>query len=284
MQLEITVESLSADRAVDRLAREGIRVYAARRPRKNAVVLRIDAKDREKVFAIFKGTCYNVCEVASVGVKRRLDGLVRSIGLAVGFVLFFAGILFAEGRVLGLEVVGSGAYYEREVREILARGGVRKFSPQPRDIAPLTAEILSLPRVEFCAFHRRGGTLTVEVNVSDDSAPLARVPLLSPATGVVDELVVVRGTPRVAEGEEVTEGQELVSCESAAGENVLPVLVIARVTVAYPVSREYEGEEAAARAQATLDFGVFREIHMSKTERGWLVEGIALKTASVNLA
>ena len=63
-----------------------------------------------------------------------------------------------------------------------------------------------------------GGIVTVTVEVTDDEATLSSEPLLSPAAGVVEELVVVRGTPLVQIGDSVSEGAEVVKNEIFFGE------------------------------------------------------------------
>lgn len=281
--IEITVESLSAHRAVEKLARAGVAVLAARCPEKNTVVLRIAGRDSRKTFAILRGSCYNIKNVRKIGLSRLADAAKRCVGLIAGAALMLALVAFAQSRVLKVEIVGNGAYYEREVREILTAEGVRFFSAAPKETGLLTAKILSLPRVEFCSFAMKGGVLTVEVRCAQESAPLASGPLSAPVSGVVEELVVVRGTPLAAPGDEVSAGDAVVGDYLTVVERQTRVAVIAKVTVRYPVSREYALSEQAARAQAYLDFGSAAELHMTKTERGWLAEGTAFSTAALGL-
>lgn len=278
--VEFTVESLSAHRAADKLSRAGIEVLSAVRTQKNAVDLRIRAKDCKKAFAILRGSCYNIKNVRSRGALKAFALAVRSAGLLVGAMLFLGGVLFAEHRVLAVEYVGNGAYLAREAEEVLARAGVKRFSPMPRDTGALTAELLALPRVEFCAVRRRGGVLTVELVCADGSVPLGSLPLTAPASGVIEELVVVRGTAVKGVGDAVSAGETVVSAVSSDG---APVLVIARVKVSFPVAREYGLEEREALLQAHLDFGENAKLHTEKTERGWLVAGTAYAEAAVNL-
>ncbi|MBR7186017.1 MAG: sporulation protein YqfD [Clostridia bacterium] len=277
------VESLSAHRAAEKLVKEGVEVLSLREVQKNVLDVHIRAKDGKKAFAILRGSCYNITNVRYFGLERLRRSAVRAVGLIVGAVLFWGAVAFAESRVLKVHVVGSGAFYEREILSILAEANVKKFSAMPRDTGLLTASILALPRVEFCSFKSEGGVLTVEVRCSSDVQPIAGMPLLSPADGVIEELIVVRGTPLFSVGDEVEYGVTVVGDFTLFGEREYPSLVIAKVTVAHSVCAEYELEEKGALAQAYLDYGALEEVHISKTERGWLVEGIARSTASINL-
>lgn len=281
---ELLIESLGAHRLPDKLAGAGIEVLSAQKIQKNAIVLQVRRKDLKKVFAILRGSCYNVKRVRARGGAKVLLWCKKSAGVLAGIALFCAIVLFCESRVLKIEIAGSGAYYRTEITEILARNGVKPFSAPPKDVAAITAEILSLPRVGFCSVGKRGGVVTVTVEVSDESAPLQSLPLLSPADGVVEELVVVRGTPLVKEGDEVSAGETLVSNRVGGESGEREIVVIARVRVRAPFSAEYPLEsEEAARLQAALDYGEIVQIHTEKTENGWRVSGEAVAEAAVNL-
>lgn len=280
---ELTIEGLCAYRAIDKLAAAGTPVLAAEKVRKNAVTVWVNGKDRKKVFAILQGSCYNIKKVRFRGFERVKAECIKSAGLLVGAVFFLCAVAFAQGRVLRVEIAGSGAYYAEEVKEILSLGGVKRFSSVPKDTAMLSAQILSLPRVSFCSLKLSGGVLTVNVEVSDENALLEGKPLLAPCDGVVEELVVVRGTALAEVGSSVKKGDVIVA-NSASGEGgTRPVIVIARVKIGFPVAAEYALTEAQALAQAYLDYGEITEIHTTKTENGWLVEGAGHAETAINL-
>lgn len=278
-----TVKSLTAQRAVEKLVREGIPVLGARELEKNVLELNIRAKDMKKAFAILQSSWYNIENVRFAGTARLARQALSAAGLLIGILLFSAFTGFAETRVLKLEVTGSGAYYEREVLAILREEGVKPLSAMPGDTGGCIARILALPRVEFCSFKRSGGILTVEVHCAENIAPLSGMPLTSPVGGTVEELIVVRGTPLVQVGDEVHAGDVVIADYTLRGEEKIPAIVIGSVTVKSEFSVEYELAEEEAIARAMLEFGEISEIHIAKTERGCLVEGVAYATASINL-
>lgn len=277
------VTSLSAHRAADKLAQAGIPVYSAVKTGKNAVAIEVARKDSKKVFAILKGSCYNISEVRERGLALFYKKCLARAGLLIGAFLFVLLVLGFQSRVLSIEVVGSGAYYEREILETLSRGGVKPLSAPPENCTAFTAEILALPRVTFCEIKCEGGVLTVEVRVSDEHSALAPQPLCAPAAGRVEELVVLRGTPCVQVGDEVEKGQTVAEPFALYGEERRDVVVIARVRISYPVYAEYAGGEEEALAQAFLDFGELTELRTERTEGGFAVWGRASVSAAVNL-
>ncbi len=280
---ELEIESLNAWRALEKLSRAQIAVLSARRTENNRLFVQVRHKDVKKAFAIFRGSCYNIKKVRPRGFSRVLARFLKSAGMLAGALVFALSVVFAETRILRIQVTGSGAYYADEVTGILARNGVKRFGGLPADSSPVTAEILSLPRVSFCSVEKRGGVLTVTVEVTDENAVLESEPLISPVGGTVEELVVIRGTAVKEIGATVSAGDVLVNNESAVEGKTYRVIVIARARIAYPFSGEYGGTEENAKAQAEIEFGTIKEIHTAETDRGWLVTGRAVKEISLNL-
>ncbi len=269
---EFELEGLSVYRAVDRLRREGISIISAKKFPKNILKIVVSANERKKTFAILQGSCYNIKKSHPLGLMRAAEAARRAFGLFLGAVIALSGILIMQSRVLRIEITGSGAYLEPQIRAVLSEQGVGYFSamPQPDAVIPV---ILSLPRVHFCSVKGEGGILTVDVEVGDETGTFSAEPLLSPAAGTVEELTVLRGTPLVAVGDSVAAGQELVGAYALRGELRVDCIVVAFARISFPVSREYALGEEQARLQALLDFGEISEIHTTKTAQGWLVEG-----------
>lgn len=283
-ETQLLVEGLSAWRAADKLNRAGIPVLSVQKTQKNAVLIRLKSKDLKKGFAILRGSCYNVKRVRRLGLSRLFDLCKKRAGVFAGITLFALIIPFAESRVLRIEVTGSGACYRAEAHAALQRAGVSLCGAFPADTADIEAEILALPRVTFCTIACKGGIVTVEIEVNDENAALEGKPLLSPATGVVEELTVVRGTALVAVGDAVNAGDIAVENATLVGEQKRPAVVIARIKVAYAFSAEYPvEEESAAIAQAVFDAGELADVRTEKTENGWLVQGTANKISAMNL-
>lgn len=274
---EFTIEGLGAERAVDKLARGGVLVLRAEMLQKNAVRIRVDWKDGKKVFAILRGSCYNIAKVRSVGRMRVLRSLMGRAGLIVGAAVFLLTVIFFQGRVLRISVVGSGAYYREEILSLLAENGTQILSEAPEDRSAIASRVLALPRVSFCSVSHGGGVLTVRVEVEDEAEPLAAGAMIAPRAGVVESLTVIRGRACVAVGDEVSAGTVLAEPTSLDG------AVIARAGIRYAVDTEYAGSEESALAQSYLDYGELTDIHTQKTENGWRITGSAVAVISQNL-
>lgn len=277
--IQMHIEGLGVQRVPDKLARAGVELVAVRAIGRNALILTVRRKDREKVFAILRDSCYNIKKHRPVGIWRAAQCLRARAGLLVGFVLAAALIGFAGTRVLRIDVVGSGAYYRTEVLRLLEEEGVTQFSAPPSAGAVLCARIFALPHVTFCALHHEGGVLTVEIQTGEDAAPLSEEWLYAPADGVIEELTVLRGTPLVKEGDSVRAGDLVVSGE----ENGRRVLVMARLRIRFAVSAYFSGTREGALAQAYLEYGAMQDIAAQEAEDGWLITGQAFASCGVNL-
>ena len=280
---QLTMSSLSAESALLKLSRENIPVYSAYKSRKNQITFTVATKDLEKVFAILPAVCYNVNKVRHRGLSLLYQKCLQGVGLIVGAALFCATVAFAESRVLKIEVVGSGAYYQEEIVSVLKTGGVKPFSPKPKDTAMLSAEILSFPNVNYCAISCSGGILTVEVRVGEEHELLSSAPLYAPVSGLVEELLLVRGTARVAVGDSVEQGQLLVENTATYGEVQRKVLVIAQVKLSFSVKEFFSGTEEEALASAYLKYGEISCISAEQAEGGFLITGTAFCDVAMNM-
>lgn len=279
---EFYLEGLSVHRAAEKLRLSEVNVLSARMVGKNVVAVEVEANSRKKAFAILHSSCYTIKKVRPTGLLRIREMCMRSVGLFIGAAIALSMLAVMQSRVLRIDVEGSGSYLSAQVKEILSEEGISLLTPMPRESALASARILGLPRVHFCAIKGRGGVLTVQVEVSDETSPLASVPLRAPATGVIEELVVLRGTPLFSVGDSVKQGEEIVGGYTILGEEVKGSIVIARVRVCFPVSKEYDTSEEEAPLQAMLDFGEITDIHIRKTAGGWLVEGTGHAEGELN--
>ncbi len=177
MNVRILIEGMMPYRALNRLQREGICIKNAKKRKKNQIICVIDAKDCEKVFAIYPNVCYNSGKYAPYAVRllpafgwQRLWLAVRNrLGLFVGAALFVAVTAYSDRLILDVEVTGEASYAE-SVMGILTQNGVKKWGRYPEEKTDwLTAEILRLEGVGFCGIKKVGSTLLVEIR----SAPFA---------------------------------------------------------------------------------------------------------------
>ena len=99
------ITSLTVNRAVNKLARAGIEVFNVRKTGKTRIRLSIRAKDSEKFFAIFHGSCYTINKLKDRGLKRLAVWALCRVGVLVGIALFCLTVFLSGALVFKVEVV-----------------------------------------------------------------------------------------------------------------------------------------------------------------------------------
>ncbi|MBQ9728406.1 MAG: sporulation protein YqfD [Clostridia bacterium] len=270
---EISIEGLSPERALLRLRRAGIPVYDARKVEKNRILLRVDKKDTEKVFAIYPNVCYNgavyspyvVKKIGAVGLGKTIETLRSRVGLILGGLLFLAATTFSQSYVYGVEFTGS-TVYAREAAMALEEGGIAPFQRyESKNVDLICSKILSLDGVEFCSVKKTGSVVKVEIRTNEFAiSKRERGEMRALRSGTLLSLTVLCGTPLKKAGETIQAGEPLVgNYFKTASEEKIRVEVIARARIACEYEAEIEAsdaESAFAQAYLALELGDGDEI------------------------
>lgn len=193
-----------------------------------------------------------------IGAGRALDTAIRRWPLIAVFVLA-ALLLFVSTRFMwAIEVIDAGVY-SADVREVLEGMGIEPPMLRKRVDPELVQSALEwrYPQVAWIECGWRGTTLVirmVEGNlVSEEEEALQGTDIVACRSGVVVSVVTASGTPVVAPGDVVQEGQVLIKGEErTSGDETRSVAadgqVMARVWDAaqvqsslFGVSTEYTG-------------------------------------------
>ena len=294
---EWQVQAIAPFRALDKLAKRGVAVYDVQKIGPTCLKFRAKSKESEKIFAIFRGSCYTVTKCRSVRLKRLADALARRPGILAGVLLFFALGFCSNLFVFDIRVEGSGARYEERAVEILRENGLYTFALFGEDkAAKAGAELLGLPGIVFAQVQRSGCIVTVTLEESEETPVPARGSELNAAAGgVVESITVLRGTALVAAGDTVEEGQTLVGgfFETPEGER-RDTFAVARASILHSYTGEFvsdeESEEALARAVASANMIAGGEpvdyTYTVREEDGKFVYAVTVRvrvTCSVNM-
>ena len=259
--------SLTVNRAVNKLARAGIEVFNVRKIGKTRIRLSVRAKDSEKFFAIFRGSCYTINKMSDRGAKKWAAFALYRIGAVVGAALFCLLVYLSGLFVYKVEVVGSGSHYREEVCALLSQAGLSPFSAYSEEKAEQARTyVLDLPAVSFCSVQKKGGVIVVGVEVNAETP--AKVParsLVAGQEGTVLQLICIRGTPQVNEGDFVESGATLVAGYAEYGEGesqtrrevaaIAKAVLECKLVYEHKSAEESEAAQDAAYAEALLRIG-----------------------------
>lgn len=296
--IRFAVEGIMPERALLRLRRAKIELYAIKKPRKDRIVFSVKEKDENKVFSVYpdiryKGETYSpyfAVKLGATGVGKVIKSLTNRVGVILGTLVFCATLLFADSFIFGVRFIGN-VTYKKEAKQILEENGVKRFSKYFSEREDLIcASLLSLERVEFCSIKKEGLWLTVEIRLAPYQNPMTQSgAFCSRHSGTIVDMAVLQGTPLKKIGESVEIGETLIGgyVELSDGEKK-ECPVIARVSVAcvYEQSFAVETEEEAiaiAYLSAGLSGNERVKKKVEKTQDGFYVKLEYTMIESMNL-
>ncbi len=258
------ITSLTVNKALNKLAKGGVEAFNVKKINKNTIRLSVRAKDSQKFFAIFNGSCYTISRQKDKGLKKLVNFAVYRVGACIGVAVFLLTVFFSQIFVFKVEVKGSGSYYADEIKSLLKVEGVSFFSVYDKEKTERARiKVLNLPEVSFCSIQKNGNIIAVCVEVSFETPEIPPVKsLVSTKSGKLVQLVTIRGTPQFKEGDEILKGDTLVEgYELLEGGQKFEVSAIAKAIIECDECFEYVAKEKneksrlEAIAQAVLKIG-----------------------------
>jgi similar to stage IV sporulation protein len=284
----LRIDGVMPERALLKLRRAGIALYRVKKVQKTQILLEVKKKDIEKVFAIYPKVCYNssgyspytATVLGDIGLAKAFGFIKNRIGLIVGGLAFCALTLFADTLVFSVEVVGTRAY-ERDVKCILAKYGVKPFSKYgERDVDEICSEILRLDGVEYCSVQKSGLRVAVDIRLAKFQVPTLTIgDMTAKRSGEIRNITVLCGTPLKKVGDTVVLGERMVGgyfqTESGTQKTVAPI-ARAEIACVYECAFAVETEEQAFAA-AYLELGLnendeIENTEIAQTENGYIVK------------
>ena len=256
-RVRLAIEGIMPERALLRLKRAGIDVFDVKKSQKNQIVLSVNKKDTEKVFAIYPKVCYNnnvqsayvARPLGKVGAFKYASRFKNRVGFLLGALLFCASALYADSFVFGVEFIG-GAGYEREALAILAEHKIKPFSRyQSGEEDLICAKLLALKDVEFCSVKKSGFRVVVEIRCSSFPVKtLQKGALKARQSGEIMAITALRGALLKQKGDKIEAGETLVGdyFETVSGERKkIEVIARARIACVYETELTASDEQVA---------------------------------------
>lgn len=252
------VQGYNRERLFNLLRRRGISLYKVKYIDEKTAEFSLPARQEENFFAITADLCYTIKKTGERGAFAPLARLLRKTGALIGAVLFVALVCVLDGAVLAVDYYGSGAVYKERAEAVLADLGIAPFSyVDGGALDRAQREILQKEKAfSFASVQKRGTRIKVNLVLSPEAEGVVdtgKKQLVSPVSGTVESVTVLRGTALVRAGDTVSAGDVLVAGYNEIKDTVYETYVLASVNLLTEESYEYiggEGEEDAALAFA----------------------------------
>jgi similar to stage IV sporulation protein len=211
--LVITVKGEAVEKFINMAVREGIDLWDIGMQEQKAV-LKVGVDSFFDLRPLAKKTGCRLRIERKKGLPFFYSSFMRRRGLVLGLALFVAALYFLSSLVLFVSVEGAPTVGEDRVRELVSDLGARPGTLKSRlDTEHVASELLLRePRLSWVYLRFQGTVLVIEVVEKIQAPPEHTGPanLVAAKDGLVTEVLVVMGEPRVKPGDTVSRGQILI--------------------------------------------------------------------------
>lgn len=203
----------------------------------------IDSKDCDKYFAICRKTWYNKL-IKTSGIFAPIYKTIKKPFAAIGVIIFFVTVFFADNIYLGTEYFGDAKLYAVQTEKYLSAQGVRIFYPFNEAMLSVAEKNLEKDfRLKFLKIEKRGNKAVVYIKSNVDSIrppQYSTTDICAPEDLVVLKMVVYSGTPLVNVGESVKKGEPLIGAYNIVNEQRVACKIVGSISAKCAFYYEYE--------------------------------------------
>jgi len=205
------------ERLLNRMAELGFVIQWVERLTTDVIIVRLRVKDFRRLRPLLWGTQVSVSILDKHGAPFWFKRFRLRASLALGLLLSFFFVLYLSNFVWFIEVRGSETLsletLSSAVQDLGLQAGVARSTIKPREIE---AELLKrFPVLAWAQVTVKGVRVEISLTERDGVEPEESGPghVYAAMDGVVTEVLVLRGTPHVKDGQTVRKGDLLISGE-----------------------------------------------------------------------
>ena len=255
LKVGLCLTGVCPERALSRMARSGITLFDVQKKDASTLHFFVKKADEKKVFALYphvgygqKNYAYATRRLPSKGGLKVIEKLKNRLGILLGAIAFVAVTQAGEGYVWKVDL-DAPKVYSAQIKEVLEKYGIKQYARYQKGKEDLICSaLLSLDGVSYCSVKKSGAVLYVALKTNSFVVPEKEKDFLAERQGRLQKLVVLRGTPLLKEGEEVTLQTRLVegALYTAEGKREeVKIIAYAEIACVYAGTYECESEEEA---------------------------------------
>jgi similar to stage IV sporulation protein len=232
----IKIEGTTIESFINAAVRQNVFLWDIVRTGRKTVTAKVNIKNVAALRDIVRHAGCRFYIVSKVGLPFTVKKFLRRKLLMGGAFLFLIALYVASSIVWNVEIVGPESVPEAELRQMLfdlgLKPGIFKFQVDQGEIE--TTILLKDKRISWVDISFKGVSALVKI-VEKDLPPVLKedmpCDIVAVKTGLVEEIIVLKGDPMVKPGDTVTPGQVLISGIVKSGEETPPYVVNAMGTV-----------------------------------------------------
>ncbi|MGM0501000.1 MAG: sporulation protein YqfD [Bacillota bacterium] len=211
--VRLNITGKSAARIINLLMRQQIELWEVRRI-EGELYTNIKLNDLEQVTEYLEKVNCQFTIIEKSGLPIIIQRAINRKFIAIGIITFIIIMYGLSSFVFFIEIQGNQKLDEKELKQQLAdlkvRPGVLKSSLPLEKLAEIITQ--KNRNIAWANLYFEGTKLVVElVEKKIIETEITPSSLIAKKSGVVTELIVLRGTPKVKEGDTVKQGEVLIS-------------------------------------------------------------------------
>ncbi len=261
---KLELKGISPLIALDKLVQQNIKVYKVQKKDVQTILFEVKSNEVQKIFAFFSNSCYTIKCIGENLPQKTRNFILFRLGIVIGIFCFYILAFCSNFFIFNVHISGSGSAYATEAMQILKEHNLRRFTVLNRAaIEQAKTDIIALTGIEYVQIEKQGTVLYVTLFEAEESQPIVmQKNLVAQHTGIVESMIVLRGTATVQVGAYVKKGQVIVVGQfiDSKGE-VYQTNAIARCTIVQTFQAEHitdtksKKEESKAIAKAHFAVG-----------------------------
>ncbi|HWO77687.1 MAG TPA: sporulation protein YqfD [Bacillus sp. (in: firmicutes)] len=221
----VKVTGKGIERFLNRLSRQGILIWNARRLDQDTVTFQVALNKLYPLRRAVRKSNLSVRFIDKHGFPFLLKRLIFNSGFMIGFACFFVLLFLLSNMIWGIQIEGAGPKTEERIWKELDKLGVEVGSLQfltdsPEEIQRILTN--NIPEITWVGVKLNGTVYrltVVEKNEPEREAETGPQHLVATKKGTIVSMYVKKGQPMVVVNDFVRPGQMLVSGQMGAEKN-----------------------------------------------------------------
>lgn len=217
--LLVAVKGESLERFINAAHRRGIALWNIRRQSSTDALFKLAPADFLRLRPVVRQSGVRLKLVRKIGLPFRLRQIQRRKGLLAGVVVAGALVYMLSSFIWFIDVQGNKKLSPQQILQAAqtlgVKPGIRRSQVEPGRLARDLKE--KMPQTAWVGVSVQGTRVLIEIveKVEKPEPNQGKGNLLAAKTGLVTDVLVLKGTPQIKEGEMVKQGQPLIVADNA---------------------------------------------------------------------
>ncbi len=208
----LKISGLQVERVLNRLTSQGVLLWKVVKC-EGYFIACLSVEHFKDMRKILKGRSRcRVRVLQKIGLPFFVAGMGKRVGVLLGFIIFFSLLYTGSSFIWTVEMQGVGKLELKPVHEYLEQEGISKGAiVNNLDANEIEKKLMAeFPSLVWVHVEIIGTLLRITVWDRDDPVQHTGIHLLARRSGVIEEVIVMRGEPLVKAGDTVRKGEILI--------------------------------------------------------------------------